>query len=120
MRKVLTALLAFALFAAVPVKAGSLEKVFSGISPSIAALYAQTSDGSLRFLCSTTAVEKQAKREGKEVLEQSAFGLSLDEHCSRHTQDLAQIREEMDPDKQMRHLLLTTSPATKTPPRSVS
>jgi S1-C subfamily serine protease len=62
MRKVLTALFASLLFIALPVKAESLQKVFAGISPSIAALYAQKHDGSLQFLCSTTAVEKQAKR----------------------------------------------------------
>jgi S1-C subfamily serine protease len=62
MRKVLTALFASLLFLALPAKAESLQKVFAGISPSIAALYAQKHDGSLQFLCSTTAVEKQAKR----------------------------------------------------------
>jgi V8-like Glu-specific endopeptidase len=45
-----------------PAHADPLVKVFAGISPSIAALYAQKHDGSLQFLCSTTAVEKQAKR----------------------------------------------------------
>jgi S1-C subfamily serine protease len=43
-------------------RAESLEQVFAGISPSVAALYAQKSDGSLQVLCSTTAVEKHAKR----------------------------------------------------------
>jgi S1-C subfamily serine protease len=62
MRKVLTALFASLLFLALPAKAESLQKVFAGISPSIAALYAQKHDGSLQFLCSTTAVEKQEKR----------------------------------------------------------
>jgi S1-C subfamily serine protease len=55
-----------ALFAALllsfSVQADSLVEVFAGIKPSVAALYAQKHDGSLQFLCSTTAVEKQEKR----------------------------------------------------------
>jgi len=62
MRKVLAILTFLALLVAPPVQAESLQKVFAGISPSVAALYAQTADGSLRFLCSTTAVEKQETR----------------------------------------------------------
>jgi S1-C subfamily serine protease len=62
MRRILTALLASFLLLAAPAKAESLEKVFANIRPSVAALYAQTSDGSLRFLCSTTAVEKRKER----------------------------------------------------------
>lgn len=40
----------------------SLEDVFQKVSPAVAALYAQKSDGSLQFLCSITATEKTPKR----------------------------------------------------------
>ncbi|MDP3939799.1 MAG: serine protease [Deltaproteobacteria bacterium] len=42
--------------------AESLESMFERTSPAVAALYAQENNGSLRFLCSTTAAEKTEHR----------------------------------------------------------
>ena len=71
MRALLTLLLCLGLV--VPAAAASYEEVFAKISPSVGALYAQTSTGSIEFLCTITVIKKTATQ--TELLTAN--------HCSR-------------------------------------
>lgn len=58
----LTLSLSILLLLTAPAKAQDLVAAFQRISPSIGALYSQSEDGTLRFNCTVTVVEKNAAR----------------------------------------------------------